>query len=69
MAVTYFSCSENSLAGTLPGNGLRQVTRLATSYNRFAGVLPDGGIWKAVKFLELYRNVLTGYAPPVVPQT
>eukprot|EP00971_Amphidinium_carterae_P089853 1779053-Amphidinium_carterae.1 len=63
MAVTYFACSKNSLAGTLPGNGLRRVTRLATSHNRFAGALPDGGIWKAVEGCELYSNGFIGTLP------
>eukprot|EP00971_Amphidinium_carterae_P023211 457943-Amphidinium_carterae.1 len=66
MAVTYFSCSKNSLAGTLPGKGLRQVTRLAASNNRFTGALSDGGIWKAAKYLELYRNRLTGSLPECI---
>eukprot|EP00971_Amphidinium_carterae_P009917 195661-Amphidinium_carterae.1 len=58
----YFACSQNSLAGTLPGNGLR-LRRLVASHNRFAGVLPDGGIWKAVEGWELHRNGLTGTLP------
>eukprot|EP00971_Amphidinium_carterae_P182111 3614220-Amphidinium_carterae.1 len=43
-AVTYFSTSKNSFAGTLPESGFRKVTEFRINFNRFAGMLSDRGM-------------------------